>query len=144
MKVCNCHEYLQDMGLLVLRLSVGLMMSFGHGLGKVSQFFKGDEIQFADPIGIGTKLSFYLVGTTEFFISLILVVGLFTRLATLPLIFNMLVAVLVVHGAGPFAEKEIALLYLFPFVTLLLTGPGKISLDYLIRNKFCQRNKIEM
>ena len=42
----------------------------------------------------------------------------------------MLVAVLVVHGAGPFAEKEIALLYLVPFVTLLLTGPGKISLDY--------------
>ena len=144
MKYCNCHAYLQDIGLLVLRLSIGLMMSFGHGLAKVSQFFSGGEIQFADPIGIGTNLSFYLVGTTEFFISLIVVVGLFTRFATIPLIFTMLVAVLVVHSSGPFAEKEIALLYLVPFVTLLLTGPGKISLDYLIKNKFCQKSEIKM
>ncbi|OFZ51252.1 MAG: hypothetical protein A2381_01825 [Bdellovibrionales bacterium RIFOXYB1_FULL_37_110] len=144
MKYCNCHEYLQDVGLLVLRLSIGLMMSLGHGLAKFSQFFQGGEIQFADPIGIGTNLSFYLVGTTEFILSLMVVVGLFTRWAAIPLIFTMSVAVLIVHGAQTFVEKEIALLYLFSFLTILLTGPGKISVDYWIKNKFCQKSKIDL
>lgn len=126
-----------DFGLLVLRVSVGLMMAFSHGLGKVQKFFAGGEIKFPDPIGIGASASLFMAGFTEFFLSLLLVVGLATRLVTIPLAFTMIVAAFIVHGADPFAKKEFALLYLFPYIALFFTGPGKYSLDSV----FCKKDK---
>jgi putative oxidoreductase len=41
----------------------------------------------------------------------------------------MLVAVLIVHGADPFNVKEKAVLFLIAFVSVLILGPGKYSLD---------------
>lgn len=56
-------------------------------------------------------------------------------MAVIPLIVTMLVAVFFVHGADPFAQREPALLYLLPYVMLLLTGSGRYSLDYLLLQK---------
>ena len=126
-----------DLGLLVLRVSIGLMMAFSHGLGKVEKFFAGGEIKFPDPIGIGSSASLFLAGFTEFFLSLLLVVGLATRIVTIPLAITMLVAAFIIHGADPFAKKEFALLYLVPYITLFFTGPGKYSLDA----KFCNKKR---
>jgi putative oxidoreductase len=48
----------------------------------------------------------------------------------------MMVAAFMAHGADPFAKKELALLYLLIYVTILVTGSGKYSLDhYLNKNK---------
>lgn len=129
---------LKDLGLLVLRVSIGLLMAFGHGLGKLQKLFSDAPIQFADPIGIGVTASLALSGLTEFFLSIFIVFGIFTRLATIPLIFNMVVALCFVHLHDPFSRMEPALLYLVPYVTLLLTGAGKISADSLLRKKFLQ------
>jgi putative oxidoreductase len=59
--------------------------------------------------------------------------GLFTRLALIPLIVTMAVAVFIIHADDPFGDKEHALLFLVPYVALLFTGPGKWSLDALVR-----------
>ena len=58
------------LGLLIIRMGVGLMMAFSHGLGKVQQLLAGGDIKWADPIGIGMGPSLFLAGTTEFFCSL--------------------------------------------------------------------------
>ena len=55
--------------------------------------------------------------------------GLFTRLASLPLIFTMLVAILARHWGDPFGQVEKALMYLFAYLSLLLAGAGWYSLD---------------
>jgi len=121
-------------GLLFLRVWVGLMMAFGHGWGKLIGF--GDRSgQFADPLGVGSAFSLGLTVFAEFFCALALVLGLLTRGAAIPLIITMLVAGLVIHGDDPWGKKELALLYLAPFLTILLTGPGKYSLDRLITRK---------
>lgn len=118
-----------DIGLLFLRLLVGLMMVFGHGWGKVSQLFAGNPIQFADPIGIGEMPSFVLAASAEFVFALCVVVGLFTRLAVVPLIITMAVAAFIVHADDPFMKMEFALLYFTSFVALFFLGPGRFSVD---------------
>ncbi len=119
-----------SIGLLILRVSVGLMMAFGHGLGKLTGFGE-NAAQFPDPLGIGSGVTLALMVFAEFFCSLALVVGLATRAAAIPLIIAMAVAVLVVHSDDPFSTKEKALLYLIPFLAILFTGPGRYSLDAL-------------
>ena len=125
---------IMSIGLLVLRLVVGgFMMS--HGLGKLKMLMAGGEIQFLDPIGIGVELSLFLAVFAEFFASILIILGLVTRLAAFPLLFTMFVAGVIVHAADPFGVKEMALLYGSIYLTLMLTGPGKISLDHLIYHR---------
>jgi putative oxidoreductase len=45
----------------------------------------------------------------------------------------MVVIVFVVHSGDPFGDKESGLIYLLMYLTLFLTGPGKYSLDRMMR-----------
>jgi len=121
------------LSVLLLRLAAGGFM-LTHGYGKLQQLMTG-EFQFADPIGVGPEVSLVLAVFAEFFCSLLVMLGLGTRLATIPLIVTMAVAAFIAHGADPFGRKEMALLYLVIYVVLLLTGSGKYSVDRLISGK---------
>jgi len=114
--------------LFLLRLTAGLAMLLFHGLPKLHKALEGN-LQFADPLGLGSGATLYLVIFAEVICCCLLIVGLFTRLALLPLIIDMAVAFFIVHRGDEFAAKEPALLYFGMFVTLFLTGPGKFSLD---------------
>jgi putative oxidoreductase len=122
---------LTGLALLVLRLAVGAMMLSLHGWKKLSGFGEIKE-SFPDPLGIGSMTSLTLATGAEFFCSILVILGLLTRLAVLPLIATMAVAALVFHADDPWSKKELAILYLIPFFTLLLAGGGKFSLDALI------------
>ena len=113
---------MKSVGLLVLRVGAGLMMAFAHGWGKMIKF---QEIapRFPDPIGLGSHFSLGLAVFAEFFCSLLVVVGLFTRFAALNVVVTMLVAAFVIHAADPFAKKELALLYLLAVSYTHLTLP---------------------
>ena len=124
-----------DIAMLLMRLTFGGLMLVNHGWGKMIKLFSEDPIRFADPIGIGMAPSLGLTVFAEALCALLIVVGLGTRLATIPLIITMLVAVFVIHWADPFGDKEMALLYLIPYLAILLLGPGKFSLDSLIKSK---------
>ena len=69
----------------------------------------------------------------------LLIFGLMTRLAALPLMFGMLMAFFVIHGADPFAVRELPLLYLGVYVFLLWGGAGSYSLDEWIRRRIIRR-----
>lgn len=119
-----------SLGLLWLRLAIGGMM-LAHGLPKLISLLSG-TIEFPDPLGLGPQLSLILAISAEVGCSLLLIFGLFTRLATLPLIITMGVAFLIIHGADPYFKKETPLLYLVSYLTLLLTGAGPFSFDQWI------------
>ena len=77
-----------------------------------------------------------LVIFAEVFCAFGIIVGLFTRLAAIPLLVTMLVAVFHVHAADPFGKKELAALYAASCVTLVLAGAGQLSIDGLLARRF--------
>ena len=103
-------------------------MFWQHGWPKLMSF--GERMDgFADPIGLGSAFSLTLIVFAEVVCSALVVLGLWTRAALIPLVIGMAVIVFVVKGDAPFPEKETALVYLFAFVALLFTGSGRYSVD---------------
>ena len=120
-------------GLLLLRAAAGGLM-LTHGWPKLMSYSEGLS-KFPDPIGLGSEVSLTLVVFAEVVCSILVLVGLYTRLALIPAIINMLVAVFVVHGDDPIGKKELGLLYLISYVVLFLTGPGSYSADARMRRR---------
>lgn len=119
--------YAIDAALLLLRVASALMM-VTHGWPKITNF--SDYLnRFADPLGLGPALSLQATIFAEFFCAILVALGLLTRLALIPLIITMATVVFIVHAGDAFGDKELPLLYLFTFVVLFITGPGKYSLD---------------
>ncbi len=107
------------------------MMKWGNMSGIVD-WFKSMGIPFP-------TLNAYLSATTEISGVVLLVLGLATRFITIPLMFTMLVAIFTVHISHGFEAGnngfEIPLYYLLMLFALLISGPGKYSLDYLFSKK---------
>lgn len=116
--------------LLLLRLTAGGFM-LTHGYPKLQRLFEGN-LRFGDPLGLGPEVSLVLTVFAELVCALLVVLGLGTRFATVPLIVTMAVAAFIAHGPDPFARKELALFYLVGYVILLFAGSGKISVDHFL------------
>jgi putative oxidoreductase len=121
---------------LLFRLFVGYMF-FELGWAKL-QNLEGFAERFA---GWGIPypaFSAALSAYTECIGGALLVVGLFTRIASIPLIINMVVAIATVKMARvgsleDFVELDEPL-YILGFFWLLIAGPGGVSLDYLVKH----------
>ena len=116
--------------LLVLRLGFGILMAH-HGYQKFSNYHQTEGFMM-NFMGIGKSASTALVIFAELFCSILIILGLFTRLACIPLIIVCFVIVFKATGADYFGKSEIGVLYLTTFVALLFTGAGKISVDHMI------------
>ena len=119
-----------DLGLLVLRLWIGLSMLLLHGWGKLAAYEKLPK-GLPDPLGVGNQMSWGLAVFGEVVCSVLLVLGLFTRFAALSGAITMGVAFFLVHdmrlkGANP---GELAFIYMAALLTILLAGPGRFALD---------------
>jgi putative oxidoreductase len=91
-----------------------------------------EEIKFADPFGLGPIASLLMVVFAEVFCSILIIMGLGTRLATIPLMVAMSVAAFYAHADDPFATKEKSLLFLLVYIFLFVFGSGRYSIDKLI------------
>lgn len=119
-----------DAALLLFRLAAALMAL--HGWSKYADFYTEIE-EWPDPLNVGPVASKALTVFAEFVCALMVGIGLLTRAALIPLIICMIVIVFVIHAGDPFEDREHGLLYLFLYVSLFLTGPGKYSVDGLIK-----------
>ena len=122
-----------DWASLILRLTLGLLM-LSHGIPKLMKMMSGN-MEFGDPIGIGVPASLTLTVFSEVVCSVLIIIGLWTRLALIPLIVTMLVATFIVHINDDLGTKELALLYLFGYCSLFLLGSGKYAFDAVLKRK---------
>lgn len=120
-------------GLLLLRLTFGCFMLV-HGWAKLAGYSEMAD-RFPDPLGMGSQLSLIAAIGAEVGCSLLLMIGLGTRLAAVPLAFTMMIALFVVHGSDPWKVKELAACFLAVYTVIVLTGPGKLSVDHLIQQR---------
>jgi len=116
--------------MLILRVGVGVLM-MNHGYSKLIKFSELKNT-FMNFMGLGSSTSLILVIFSEFFCSILLILGLFTRLATIPLIITMLVVLIKVSHGDIFNDGQTPSLYLLAYITLLLAGPGRASVDAMI------------
>ncbi len=132
MKKLNTTDY----GLLILRVIPAAFMAAGHGWQKLANFSEY-ATRFPDPIGVGPQFGLTLATGAEFFCSLLLILGIGTRVVAIPILITMLVAGGIVHAADPWGHKELPFLFGTIFLTLILTGGGKFSLGpRLIKTKW--------
>ena len=133
--------YLQDPLLLGIRLYWGWQF-FNTGKGKLSNL-EGTTAFFTE-LGLPfAKLNAIMAGSTECFGGLLLLVGLFSRVISVPLIATMTVAYLAAYldvvktiwsdsdsfvTAAPF-------LFMLAAVIIFTFGPGKFSIDELLRRQ---------
>jgi putative oxidoreductase len=133
--------FANSLGLLMLRLVLGWIF-FYHGSQKVFGAFGG--------MGMGGEHGFvaiitglhlpvlsavawaWMAACGEFFGGVFVFLGLLTRLAAVPIIVTMLVAIGSVTGSKGFAGYEFNLALIAMSVTLILTGGGLVSLDALL------------
>ena len=128
----NFLNKMQPVGLLALRVALGVIFIF-HGYPKlvgnterVAQFFSS--------VGLPPFLV-SVTGIVELFGGVLMILGLFTRVAGVLLAGTMAVAIWKVHlGKGILAvgEYEFALALGAAAFALATTGAGKASLDYAI------------
>jgi putative oxidoreductase len=133
-RILPALERMQWLGPLLVRLSLGAVFitsGWGklHNLGQVTTFFTELGIPFP---GFNATLA----SSTELVGGALILLGLFTRLAAIPLIFTMLVAI----GTAKRPEIDgvttllgfIEFTYIAGFAWLLVSGAGRASLDALL------------
>jgi len=119
---------MNNIALLILRLVFAGSMLYGHGLGKLNKLISGD-LSFGNPIGIGEAPTLILAVFSEFFAPIFILIGFKTKFFSFFPAATMFVAAFIVHMGDPFGRVEKALLFLAVFTVLMLTGPGKYSID---------------
>ncbi|MGY4817781.1 DoxX family protein [Pseudomonas chlororaphis subsp. piscium] len=118
----------RDLGLLFLRVSAGLFLLWVHGLPKLLDY--SAELQrIEDPFQLGANLTLMLAIFAEVLCPLLIVAGVAVRLACLPILAVLLVALLVVHPQWSLAEGQFAWLLLILFSSILIAGPGRLALN---------------
>ena len=126
-----------DIGLLVLRLAVGLTMA-AHGSQKLFSWFGGHGLAgtggFMESLGFRPgRLQAALAGIAEFGGGLLIALGLLTPLGAAMVIAVMVVAIGTVHlPKGFFVSDggfEYNLMIIASSVALAFTGPGAYSID---------------
>lgn len=109
-------------------------MLINHGTGKIHKLYD-DPIKFMDFLGMGATMSLWLVVFAEAVCAGLIIIGFVTRFAVIPLIITMLVALFVANSGEPFSEVELPVIYLMAYIILLITGPGKYSVDHSIAKR---------
>ncbi len=128
-------KILKDIPLLTMRLVLaygfyGPAMMKWNNMDGIVDWFRSMGIPF--PV-----VNAYLSATTELLGVILLVLGLFTRLITIPLMVVMVVAIFTVHLSNGFEAGnngfEIPLYYLIMLFTLMVYGSGRFSIDNIIQ-----------
>ncbi len=127
----NRLERLEPAFYVVFRVLIGFMF-FAHGAQKILGWFGGK----------GGSALFSLMGVAgwvEMITGILVLVGLWTRLAAFFAAGQMLVAYIMVHASGgwmPLVNKgELALLYFAAFLLMLTYGNGPWNLEKLFSKK---------
>jgi len=127
-----------DFTALFVRVTTGFLMFYLHGLGKITSGYKRWEklgSTITDLIGMDSlaiPLGF-MASFSESIFAIFILLGFYTRTSTFFLGFTMMVAFNKHLFSEGFKSGEMALLYLILCIIIYFLGPGKFSVDRLIK-----------
>ncbi|MBC3235515.1 MULTISPECIES: DoxX family protein [Pseudomonas] len=118
----------QDLGLLFLRVSGALFLLWVHGLPKLLNYSEQLKL-IEDPFHLGASVTLLLAIFAEVLCPLLIMAGVLVRLACLPILCVLLIALGVVHPEWTLFEAQFGWLLLIIFTALLISGPGRLVLN---------------
>lgn len=116
-----------NIAMMLVRVVSGILI-VSHGYSKLVQFAELKS-SFMNFLGMGRTLSLILIIFAEFFCGIFLTLGLFTRLAAIPLVIAMAVVIFKVNHGQLFGNNEKPVLFFIAFFACMLLGPGRVSVD---------------
>lgn len=119
-------------GLLLMRVGAALMLLLVHGLPKLLDW-SGELQRIEDPLGLGAPLTLALAVFAEVLCPLLLILGLWARLACLPVLAVLGVSLLLVHPQWSLEQGQFAWLLLVLYAGLAVTGPGPLVARRLLQ-----------
>ncbi len=144
LKLLSSKEINRDLGLLLIRIIIGLLMAF-YGYEKLIHFnemaasdFWSKNVNF---LGMSGSIPLALTVFAELFCSLFLIAGFLTRINLFFLLFCMAYIFLVIFpfsildkGDNGYQFND-AFVYFMIYLGLFFTGAGKYSLDHKLFGK---------
>jgi putative oxidoreductase len=127
---------LSNWAMLAFRVLLAIELFRVHGMKK----FRGNggkaEV-VPNPLGLPQAINNLIATLSDTVVPVLVIMGVFTRLAVLPTIGITAVGYFVVHKNDPLEVRDVPYIYTICFLLLLATGPGSISLDrYLFQSFF--------
>ena len=144
-KVTSSHPINKDLGLLLIRLGIGLSMLAFHGYGKITggpERWKAVGGSMAN-LGLDFAPTFwgFMAAFAEFGCSILLILGVLFRPAAAMLAFTMVVA-MAMHLNLPadnpnsgFSGASHAFELFIVYIGLLLAGPGRYAFSLMTRKE---------
>jgi putative oxidoreductase len=111
-----------------------------HGIPKAFEY-ETLVRTFPDPLNVGSEVSTMLILFAEVGCSVLLLLGLFGRLAASVLFIAMMVAAFAYHFSDPWETRELPLLYAAVYACLAFTGPGSTSIDGWFMKRVFEREE---
>jgi putative oxidoreductase len=119
------------LSLLIFRVAASVELIVAHGLKKIGIGVEKAEVipnPFHLPEGLNSA---FAIGGNLFF-PLLIIAGLLTRLAILPVLMITLAGYFFVHWHDPVLVRDTPYIYSIIYLLLLVLGPGKYSVDFLL------------
>jgi putative oxidoreductase len=127
-------------GLLIFRVLAGFALLRVHGWEKVANY--AAEVQsIPDPFGLGGPVNVAIAIFSDVGCAGLVMLGLFTRPAAFMAMSTTLVGLLFVHLHDDWHGRDVPLVYSIMFLTLLILGPGRYSLDHWLTGRLGRRNR---
>ncbi|MHC0445339.1 DoxX family protein [Flavobacterium sp. 3-218] len=131
----NLGTQLNNVALLVFRIAISAELIYAHGLKKIGIGTAMAEV-VPNPLGFSETFNQAFATTANLVMPLFIILGLMTRLATLPILAVTLTGYFVLHFNDPILVKDVPLVYSLCFLLICFTGAGKYSMDHYISRKF--------
>lgn len=117
--------------LLIFRIAICLQLMLVHGTKKIGIGIAEPE-KVPNPYHLPEVINQYLAIAANLIFPVLVILGVFTRLAVIPILALTLTGYFVVHLHDSPSVKDIPFMYSLSYLLLLVLGPGRYSLDHLI------------
>ena len=124
-----------DWSMLAFRIFVSVEMMVAHGLKKIGIGVEEAE-KVPNPLHLPDAFNQFFATAANLFFPVLVILGLFTRVAVLPILAVTLMGYFVLHWNDSLLEKDMRFMYSVTFLLLFILGPGKYSVDHIITKKF--------
>jgi putative oxidoreductase len=123
-----------DLSMLLFRMGISIELIVVHGFKKLGVGVTEAE-QIPNPLNLPEVFNHGFAVASSLFFPIFVIVGLFTRLAIVPMLTVTLTGYFVLHWNDSLLVKDVPFMYSVVYLLVLALGPGRYSIDYWIYKK---------